>query len=196
MYLLNLPGIAPDLVHPTITEQADQRFEVFKQRIMAADNLINVANKYNLFPDQRKSMSEIQLRDLMRHSVGIKPVPLEMQPGGPTSEFSVTFDYEVPDLAVKVVNEFLTEILSEDANRRNTNATETTKILEGEVNRLKSEHDALVAQIAAIKQRPPDQEQTESEDVKAKMKSLADLEADLVQKSAIYSDEHPVVIKD
>ena len=79
-YLLNPQEIAPDLVHPTITEQADQRFEVFKQRIMAADNLINVANKYNLFPGQRKSMSEIQLRDLMRHSVGIKPVPLEMQP--------------------------------------------------------------------------------------------------------------------
>ena len=97
---------------------------------------------------------------------------------------------------MKVVNEFLTEILSEDANRRNTNATETTKILEGEVNRLKSEHDVLLAKIAAIKQRPPDQEQTESEDVKAKMKSLAELETDLAQKSAIYSDQYPLVIKD
>jgi len=194
--LVEAPGVAPDVVHPTITEQPDQRFEVFKQRILAADNLISIANKYNLFPSDRKLMSDIQLREVMRRSVGIKPVPLEMMPGAPTSEFSVTFDYGAPGIAVQVVNEFLTQILSEDANRRNTNATETAKMLESEVNRLKSEHNVLLAKIATIKQQQPDLEQPEGEDVKAKIKALAELEADLAQKSAIYSDEYPLVIKD
>src|SRR5277367_3625081 len=51
--LLQSPGIAPDLVHPTVTELTDERFEVFKQRIMAPDNLTAVVEKYNLFPREQ-----------------------------------------------------------------------------------------------------------------------------------------------
>ena len=66
----------------------------------------------------------------MRERMEIKPVPLEMQPNSPTIAFSVSFDYEDPNVAVKVASEFLNQILSEDATRRTNNATETTKILE------------------------------------------------------------------
>ena len=191
--LVESPQIAPDLVHPTITELADERFAVFKHRILASDNLLAVIDKYNLFPGERASLSTAQLLDIMRADVEITPVPLAMQPNNPTLQFSVAFDYGVPELALKVTQEFLTQIVSEDASRRTDAATETAKFLEEQVQRLKAQHDAIVAQIEAVKQRPPDQSQTQSEAIKEQMKSLAALQATLVEKSTIYSDEYPVV---
>ena len=93
----------------------------------------------------------------------------------------------------RVANDFLTAILSEDASSRTNSAAETTKFLEREVKRLEQEHDSVIAQIENIKRHPPDPEDTASEELKTKTKTLAELEATLVQKSSVYSDEYPEV---
>ena len=192
--LVESPTIPADLVHPSITTFADERFEVFKQRIMARDNLLGVIEKYNLFPLERQTAAEFNVLDLMRTRVEIKPVVLDLQRNGASAvAFTVAFEYETPDLALKVVNDLVAEILSQDTSRRTNNASETTSFLEQEVNRLTSEHEAIVARLETLKQSAPDQGQTTSEEIKAQMKSLADLEAELVQKSSVYSEEHPVV---
>src|SRR5665213_234720 len=77
--LVESPEIPPDLVHPTITEVADERVQVIQQRIMARDNLSAVVNKYNLFPRERESMSSNELLELIRSRMEIKPVELDAQ---------------------------------------------------------------------------------------------------------------------
>ena len=98
----------------------------------------------------------------------------------------------IPTLAARVANDFLTSILSEDATTRTNNAAETTKFLEREVTRLQGERDAILSQMAAIKQHP-DPDQTQSDEYKEQMKNLADAQAQLLQASSVYSDEHPIV---
>ena len=193
--LVESQKMAPDLFRPSITELFDERFALFRQLIMAPDNLLAVMNKFNLFPSQRASLSQYQLLDLMRSRVQIEPATLATRPNNQTSTFAFTvkFDYEVPDVAVKVTNEFLTEILSADASRRTSTASETTKLVEQQVKQARDQHDAVVAQIEKLKRRPPDQAQIASDDVKAQAKALADLQADLIQKSSVYSEEHPAI---
>jgi uncharacterized protein involved in exopolysaccharide biosynthesis len=192
--LVESPAIPADLVHPTITEMADERFEVFKQRVLARDNLLAVMNKYDLFPNDRDSLPEYAQLALMRARIEIKPVALELQrPGNSAAAFMLAFNYEVPQVALSVTNELIGQILSQDSSRRTSAATETARFLEQEVKRLTDEHDAVVAQLEALKPRALDQGQAASEVAKSQLKSLADLEADLVQKSSVYSDEHPVV---
>jgi uncharacterized protein involved in exopolysaccharide biosynthesis len=163
---------------------------------MARDNLMAVVNKYNLFQHERDWMSGTELLDLIRSRMEIKPVDLDATTqvsGSPTIAFTLSFDYEVPAVAASVANNFLTSILTEDANTRTTNAAETTKFLEREVKRLQDEHDAVIAQITTTRERPPDQDQTKSEEAKAQIKDLADAEASLAQESSIYSDEYPAI---
>jgi capsular polysaccharide biosynthesis protein len=194
--LVQSPEIPPELVHPTITEVANERVQVIKQRIMARDNLMAVVNKFNLFPRERGWLSSTELLDLVRSRMEIQPVALDAQiavPGNPTIAFTLNFDYEDPALAMGVANAFLTSILTEDANTRTSNAAETTQFLDREVKRLAIAHDAVIAQLQAAKQRPPDPEQAQSEETKAQLKDLADAEASLTQASAIYSDEYPIV---
>lgn len=194
--LVQSPEIPSYLVHPTITEVANERVQVIQQRIMARDNLMAVVNKYNLFQHERDWMSGTELLDLIRSRMEIKPVDLDATTqvsGSPTIAFTLSFDYEVPAVAASVANNFLTSILSEDANTRTTNAAETTKFLEREVKRLQDEHDAVIAQITTTRERPPDQDQTKSEETKAQIKDLADAEASLAQESSIYSEEYPAI---
>lgn len=191
--LVESPEIPPELVHPTITEVANERVQVIQQRIMARDNLMAVVNKFDLFPRERQWMSSSELLELVRSRMDIKPVDLDaVRTNNPTIAFTLSFDYEDPTIAARVANDFLTSILSEDATTRTNNAAETTKFLEREVARLQSERDATLTKIAAIKQQP-DPDQTQSEEYKEQMKNLADAEAQLLQATAIYSDEHPTV---
>jgi uncharacterized protein involved in exopolysaccharide biosynthesis len=192
--IVESPEIPPDLVRPTISEVADERIAVLKQRIIARDNITALVDKYNLFPQERASMSGTELLELMRTRLEIKPAALELiKSTGSTLAFTLSFEYEDPEIALKVASDLITQLLSDDASRRTSNAAETTKFLEQEVKRLEGQHDAVVAQIETLTQEPPHQEQAESEEVKAQMKSLTDLESDLAQKSSIYSDEHPII---
>src|SRR5271154_1221080 len=63
--LVESPEIPLELVHPTITEVANERVQVIQQRIMARDNLMAVVNKFNLFPRERESTSGSELLDLI-----------------------------------------------------------------------------------------------------------------------------------
>jgi uncharacterized protein involved in exopolysaccharide biosynthesis len=207
--LVEAPEIPPDLVKPTITAVAAQRVEVIQQRILSRDKLAQIITKYNLFPKERASMSGTDLLDLIRSRIDIKPVDLDdealKRQAIPTIAFTLTFDYENPELAMRVANDLLTEILSEDAASRTNNAVETTKFLEREVKRLQEEHDAVVGKISkAIEaeqkqyQQTTDQddaklEEQDSDEVKAQKHDLGALETALAQKSSIYSDEHPVI---
>ena len=87
----------------------------------------------------------------------------------------------MPNLAAAVANEFLTSILSEDADTRTNNAAEKDYFLEREVKRLQGEHDAVAGQIEAAYQRPPDKLQAQSDEAAAQMKDLAQAEAEVAQ---------------
>ena len=193
--LVETQDIPADLVRPTVTDTANQRIQVIQQRIMTRDNLLAMVNKFNLFVSQKQWMSGTQLLDLMRERTQLRLVDLTLpsQQNNLTIAFTLSFEYEIPDTATRVANEFLTLILDEDARTRVTRASETTKFLDQEVKRLQGVVGANEAQIAEIKARPRDPVQEVPEQVKVQMATLASLKADLAEKSSIYSDAHPAV---
>ena len=87
--LVESQKMAPDLFRPSITELFDERFALFRQLIMAPDNLLAVINKFNLFPGQRASLSQYQLLDLMRSRIQIEPATLEMRAKQPNVDVCI-----------------------------------------------------------------------------------------------------------
>lgn len=204
------PEIPPDLVKPTITVVAAERVEIIQQRIMARDNLIGLINKYNLFTRQRASMSESGLVDLVRSRTVIEPIEpnaeVLKQQNTPAIAFLLSFDYEIPQIAMNVTNDFLTTILQDDATARANDAAATTKFIERDVKRLQQEHDAVVAKLVAMQKQlseplvPPaveddDDTPVDSEEVKVEKQHLSDLQVALTQQSSIYGDAHPIIKK-
>src|SRR5712691_10853934 len=190
--LVQSQQIPTELVRPTVTSAAQERIQVIEQRTMTRDNLLAIADKFKLFPDRRALMSPTQLVELMKKSIKIEPVVQSLaftrSTQNPTVIFTVGFEYSDPQNAARVANELVTRILNEDLRDRTGRATDTTKFLTREVQRLQSESSLIDAKIAQVKVSPARSSSRTSADQSATQ--LAQLRAELAQKSAIYSDRN------
>jgi uncharacterized protein involved in exopolysaccharide biosynthesis len=195
--LVQSQQIPTELVRPTVTSAAQERIQVIEQRTMTRENLLAMIDKFQLFPEKRTLMSASQLVELMRKNTKIEPLaqPLAFsqvrsRADNPTIVFTVGFEYSDPQTASRVANELVTRILSEDLRDRTSRATDTTKFLAREVQKLQADNAAIDAKIALAKlsqaksgSNAPDQPAAQ----------LAQLKMELAQKSALYSDRHPVM---
>src|SRR5580704_11099335 len=155
--LVQSQQIPTELVRPTVTSAAQERIQVIEQRTMTRDNLVAIADKFQLFPDKRTLMSATELVALMKKNTKIAPVDLQLdfkqrsRLESPTIVFSVGFEYSDPATAAGVANELVTRILSEDLRDRTSRATDTTKFLAREVQKLQADNAAVDAKIALAK---------------------------------------------
>lgn len=197
--LVQSQQIPTELVRPTVTSAAQERIQVIQQRTMTRDNLIAIADKFQLFPEKRTLMSVTELVELMKKSTKITPVDpiLDFKQRtraaleNPTIVFSVGFEYGDPAIAARVANELMTRILNEDLRDRTSRATDTSRFLSREVQRLQTENAALDAKIAQLRIAQGKPATTSGQDQPTS--TLAQLKAELIQKSALYSDKHPMI---
>src|SRR5580692_5079132 len=194
--LVQSQQIPTELVRPTVTNAAQERIQVIEQRTMTRENLMAMVDKFQLFPDKRSFMSATQLVELMKKSTKIEPLAeplafsqIRSRGDNPTIIFTVGFESSDPQTASQVANELVTRILNEDLRDRTSRATDTTKFLAKEMQRLQADSAAIDQKIAIAKRtqikssNAPDQSAIQ----------LAQLKLELAQKSALYSDRHPTM---
>jgi uncharacterized protein involved in exopolysaccharide biosynthesis len=194
--LVQSQQIPTELVRPTVTNAAQERIQVIEQRTMTRENLLAMVEKFHLFPDKRSLLSATQLVELMKRSTKIEPLSeplafsqIRSRGDNPTIVFTVGFEYSDPQTAAQVANELVTRILNEDLRDRTSRATDTTKFLAREVQRLQADSAAIDQKIALAKRSQvrsssaPDQSAAQ----------LGQLKLELAQKSAIYSERHPAM---
>jgi protein tyrosine kinase modulator len=189
--LVESQQIPTELVRPTITATAKERIQVIEQRVMTRENLLAIADKFQMLGARREAMSGTQVIDLMRLRTRMTPFELD-QPRrrNDTIALKIGFEHEHADIAMKVANELLTLILDEDARNRTRRAQETTNFLAREVKKLEGELGAIDAQMAEFKQRFHGIAAAE----KATLQ-LAVLKAELQEKATLYTDAHPEMIR-
>lgn len=195
--LVETQQIPSELVRPTVTGAAQERVQVIQQRTMTRDNLLAMVDKFQLFPSKRSLLSPSQLVELMKKQIKIEPLnePLPFarfrtRNDNPILVFNVGFEYSDPDIAARVANDLVTRILNEDLRDRTGRASDTTKFLYREVQKLQSDIatiDAKIAQ-AKINQFDPGGDRTTVDPTALR---LAQLKAELLQKGTLYSDNHP-----
>jgi uncharacterized protein involved in exopolysaccharide biosynthesis len=189
--LIEAQRIASDYVRPIITVTASERIQVIQQRLLTRDNLVSIANKFHLFPGRSGVV------DLMRESTQIKVADFDVQArqaqAVSATAFTVGFDYENPDLAMRVANELVTLIVDEDERSRTSRATEAVKILTSETRDLEDKLQSTQAQLLEIARRPRDSVSESVERENPQLTALAALKAELIQKTSVYSEAHPAV---
>jgi uncharacterized protein involved in exopolysaccharide biosynthesis len=152
--LIESQRIPTELVRPTVTTGAAERIEIMRQRLLTRDNVGAIIDKFKLFPDRRSVQSPTELIDLVRERTRIMPTELGTRRGAndrATLTVAVGFEYEQPDLAMRVASEFITVLLNEDLKNRTSRAGETTKFLEREVKRLQTELTSVEGQISDLR---------------------------------------------
>ena len=185
--------IPTDLVRPTVATLSNERIQYIQQRIMTRDNLLAMAKKFNLSTGWQGRLSGSEIVDFIRDRTKIKPLELTLQGDRKQAiAFTVGFEYEQPLIAMRVANELVTMILNEDARSRSNYASETTRFLERETKRLEDELTSLNTKIAERQKSPLDGAGGAGDAADAAdARNLSSLKAQLIAKSAIYSETHP-----
>ena len=155
--LIEEQEIPSDLVRSTITSFADQRIQVISQQVMTRANLMQVVEKYNLYPSKRKHETTEEILDRMRKDIKLSMVSADVvdrRSGTKTSAtiaFTLAYDSETAESAQKVANELTSLYLNENLKNRQQKSAETSNFLTEEASRLSAHISETEAKIAAFK---------------------------------------------
>ena len=155
--LIEEPDVPGDLVKSTVSAFADERLQVIQQRVMTTQNLINVIDKFQLYPEQRRTQPINLIVDQMREKINLELVsadatdPKSGRTGKATIAFTLSFDDRYAQTTQQVANELVTLYLSENQRTRDEQASGTAGFLTGESQRLSDQIQKLEAQLAQFK---------------------------------------------
>ncbi|WP_194788860.1 GumC family protein [Pseudomonas sp. UFMG81] len=151
--LVESQQISPELVSANNNSFADERIEVIRQRVMTRENLLRIMDKYGLFADRGRQLSETDKIDQMRNAIVVSTVSTFVKGRGETTvAFNVSFEHKRPEVAKEVASELVTLFLNENMKQRTERASETTEFLTQEANKLGAELATLENQLADFKQ--------------------------------------------
>jgi polysaccharide biosynthesis transport protein len=157
--LIEQQEVPQDLVRSTITSFADQRVQIISQRVMTGQNLTSIADRYNLYPWQRRTRAREVVIEKMREDIGLRMIsanvvdPRSGRPTQATIAFAVSYESRSPDLAVKVANELTSLYLNENLTMRTAAAQQTAVFLSEEGDRLRDDIQVLAEKISKFKQQ-------------------------------------------
>ncbi len=147
--LVEEPLIPDNMVASTVQSSAIEQLAVIEQRLLTRANLIDIANRYDVFEDIRQ-MAPDTVVARMRAATDISR-PRAGRSGDRATLMTIGFESHSPQIAADVVNEYVTLVLQENARFRASRAENTLEFFEQEVERLNAELDQQSAEIAQFK---------------------------------------------
>ena len=157
--LIENQQIPSAIVPSMVTSYAEQRIQSITQEVMSRSRILNLIEKYDLFPDKREKWPTEILVDKVRNRITIKSVDAEMntekqnRPVMITIAFLLLFAEERPNVAQAVANEIASCYLEKNLESRQKNARGTTAFLEEQLEESKAAVSELEAKIAVFRKK-------------------------------------------
>ncbi len=151
--LVESQQIPTELIRSTINAYAQERIQTIRQRVMTRNRLLEVADKYSLFP-KTLGLSESERVKLMRERLDVSLITSDFNRNSArdgTIAFTVAYTDRDANKAFQVANEFMTLFLSEDVRSRTAGASNTTEFFEREAGRLRQAVADIEARISNYK---------------------------------------------
>ena len=150
--------IPRSMVETTITDFADKRIELIRQRVMTRDRILSIIQKHKVYLDDRDKLVPSELVKRFMEDAEIQLIAadvLDPQRGGSkaTIAFTIAFNDRNPLLAQAVANELVSLFLDENTRTRAQRAAKTTEFLGAEADKLKTEIATFETQIADYKEK-------------------------------------------
>ena len=156
--LIEEQEIPQDLVRSTITSYAVQQIQVIKARTMTMPNILDIANKFELFTDYEfKTKSKSEITEVVRKSVSVQLItadvidPRSGQPTQATIAFELAFEHSNAVKAQKVANELVNLYLNENLKSRAEKTQNTSSFLKTESTVLEERLTKIDTRVAAFK---------------------------------------------
>lgn len=131
----------------------DRRIARIRERVLSRPELIDLVNRYQLYPRQRANAALSDIVDTMRKAVTIAPLGSELQQGNgsATIAFTLSYSYTDPVKAQSVAQDLSEQVLQLDATQSTQQADATVQFLTDQSRTLQQQIATQERQIAAIK---------------------------------------------
>ncbi len=149
--IVESPQIPGQLLPPSVQAQALEKLQIAQKNLMRRVNLLDIAQKLKVFKDIDK-MSPDQIVQAMADNTRINNFAAR----GAATIMNIEFDGQTGPKAAAVVNEYVTIVLSDDAQTRKTNAEGSVAFFEAEKKRLDGELSAMSAKLLAFQNENKD----------------------------------------
>lgn len=149
--------IPRDLVQTTVASYASERLQIISKHALTRDNLVRIAQKFNLFPSLLKDGDTAELAERMRKAVLIdmRDAEVKDQNDGTSGKAEIAFElsYEAPtaEAAESVAKELVALFVNENIRIRTAEAAGATEFLSQESKRLSQRISELEAKLADYK---------------------------------------------
>jgi polysaccharide chain length determinant protein (PEP-CTERM system associated) len=155
--LIEEQDIPSDFVMTTVTSYAEQRLQTINQRIMSFSRLLEIIQRFNLYPEYVNKWTPEDIVEKMREDTTLEPISAEVidrRTGRPTSAtiaFTLSYEGKNPNTVQQIANVLTSFFLSENLQVRKKQAEDTTAFLETELEKIKAELADLEARISLFK---------------------------------------------
>jgi polysaccharide chain length determinant protein (PEP-CTERM system associated) len=147
--LFEAPQIPASMVGSVVQTGAAEQLDIVEQRLMTRANLIDIANRFNVFENIR-TMEPDSVVKAMRTATNIRRRS-GARNGERATMLIISFEARSPKIVAGVVNEYVTLVLQENSRFRVSRAENTLKFFEQEVQRLDAELSKQSVEIARFK---------------------------------------------
>lgn len=149
--------VSEDLVQSAIQAIAQDRLEAIKAQVRSRDNVVALAQQYQLFdPSSKKPFSQqvAEVRNDIR--ISIDRIDRRRRRNDPsTITFEIGFVHEDPQVAFRVANQLMTQFLAENAETRQETAEQTAEFFRDESRDIRREIAGIRSQINDIREENP-----------------------------------------
>ena len=150
--------IPEDLVTTLVGDYIEKRLEAIDRRVMVTDSLLAIIERYNLYPELRRTQPAAVVAETMRENIArtmIRAEVVDPRSGDEravTVAFQLSFDHPSPEMAQRITNELVSLYLSQNLRRRQELASETTSFFQNEREQVEERIAELEARLAEFKQ--------------------------------------------
>jgi len=147
--------IPEGFVKSTVTGEADTRLSLIRERLLNRAGLLDLVNRFDLYPELRKRAPEEAVVDRMQKDISLELKELQRQVYGRDNTFGFKIGYRGrdPEIVAQVANTLASQYVEENLRMRTRQATETTKLLKKQLDDIKERHDDQERRIANFKLR-------------------------------------------
>jgi polysaccharide chain length determinant protein (PEP-CTERM system associated) len=142
-------------VSSTVTERVEDRLRGLAQQVLSRTQLEKLITEFNLFPDERRTHPLEDVIQLMTRRVLIEPVDTAQasRSQSQSEAFRVSFDYQDPVVAQKVVERLASFFIDTNARDRGTQADQTSSFLEAQLADARSRLEAQERKLKDFRER-------------------------------------------
>lgn len=148
-----------EFVNTTVTGLVEQRLQTINQRIMGTTKLIDIINRFGLYPELKNKWTTEEIIAKLRKDIKLKTIsadvidPRSGQPRPATIAFSLSYEGRNPQAVQRVANELASLFLEGNLSDRTRQSQGTSNFMEDEMKTVQVQLADADSKIAGYKKR-------------------------------------------